>query len=411
MSKLLYITIAVVIAAFYLRPSISDGHVLKGNVKWEISVTVGHNLALALNTLSKYSGKHMYHTFLRGLGTTPEPHTDVAQSTIVPEDAPYEITRYVPTSIASQKTRKTLIYLHGGGMVIGLSPLGQLFARHTGYQVFGIEYRLAPEHPYPAGVDDSIAGIRHLLQNKEKYGIGEYGIYGMSAGGYLALVTTMGINFKEEFGSMPQFTVPVIPMTQMLRFDLPSQQSFDPELPVPCMVSMWLGFSGMADMYDQKKHALIERNLHLHQNIRTDEEFMSRIDPTIWSKETLPVDYVPVKVNDRDFRSHPAEFINKLEKLARDPMFQPGLADEAHLKRICGHVGQVRIVVGGVDTLRDDGIMMANRLKSVCENVSLDIVKGVGHMFPYGGSDGPLAFYEEYDEGVATITRLLQLSD
>jgi acetyl esterase/lipase len=58
------------------------------------------------------------------------------------------------------------IYLHGGGWIAGSSKshrkLGMQFAE-AGCLTFNLDYRLAPEHPFPAAVDDALAGYRFLL--------------------------------------------------------------------------------------------------------------------------------------------------------------------------------------------------------------------------------------------------------
>ncbi|MGN5381924.1 alpha/beta hydrolase fold domain-containing protein [Streptomyces lasalocidi] len=61
----------------------------------------------------------------------------------------------------------TILYFHGGGFVYGspetaLSLTGNLVAR-TGLRAFSPDYRLAPEHPFPAAIDDALAAYRGLL--------------------------------------------------------------------------------------------------------------------------------------------------------------------------------------------------------------------------------------------------------
>ena len=57
-----------------------------------------------------------------------------------------------------------LVYFHGGGFVLGslaaTDPLCRLLAAQSGVRVLSVEYRLAPENPYPAGLEDAIAGYR-----------------------------------------------------------------------------------------------------------------------------------------------------------------------------------------------------------------------------------------------------------
>lgn len=68
---------------------------------------------------------------------------------------------------AKARDRGRLLYLHGGGYVIG-SPrthaglVGEL-ARRAGLRAVSVDYRLAPEHPFPAAVDDGLAAYRELL--------------------------------------------------------------------------------------------------------------------------------------------------------------------------------------------------------------------------------------------------------
>ena len=67
----------------------------------------------------------------------------------------------------------TLIYLHGGGWVIGdvetHDPLCRRVANGTGARVVSVDYRLAPEHPFPAGLDDAEEVLR-WLRNTEPAG-------------------------------------------------------------------------------------------------------------------------------------------------------------------------------------------------------------------------------------------------
>jgi acetyl esterase len=87
-----------------------------------------------------------------------------------------------------------LLYLHGGGWVAG-SPkshqkLGMQFAEN-GYLTINLDYRLAPEHPFPAGLDDCLFATQWALDNAAKYGgdASRMVIGGDSAGGNLAAAT------------------------------------------------------------------------------------------------------------------------------------------------------------------------------------------------------------------------------
>src|SRR5512146_1847205 len=88
---------------------------------------------------------------------------------------------------------KAILYIHGGGFVAGVPgnhrPLTWRLADKVGVPVYAVDYRLAPEHPFPAGLDDCVAAYRGLLAK----GIPAKSIVigGDSAGGNLTLATAL----------------------------------------------------------------------------------------------------------------------------------------------------------------------------------------------------------------------------
>ncbi|MBU6392951.1 MAG: alpha/beta hydrolase [Sphingomonadales bacterium] len=95
---------------------------------------------------------------------------------------------------------RVLINLHGGGFVLGSGSLVEAIpiAHETGSAVIAIDYRLAPEHPFPAAVDDIVAVYRVVL---EHHPATEIGLYGTSAGGFLTAMTVMRL--KKEGLPLP----------------------------------------------------------------------------------------------------------------------------------------------------------------------------------------------------------------
>ena len=90
---------------------------------------------------------------------------------------------------------RVILYLHGGGYVIGSinthRELGSRLSRAAAARVLLIDYRLAPEHPHPAAVDDAVAAYRWLLSqgvNPSRMAIG-----GDSAGGGLTVATLVAV--------------------------------------------------------------------------------------------------------------------------------------------------------------------------------------------------------------------------
>ncbi len=101
----------------------------------------------------------------------------------------------VESATATNRSERSILFLHGGGYCIG-SPAshraltGQL-ARATGALVYAPDYRLAPEHPHPAALEDAVACYRWLLGNG--YGADQIAIAGDSAGGGLTLCTALAL--------------------------------------------------------------------------------------------------------------------------------------------------------------------------------------------------------------------------
>ena len=90
---------------------------------------------------------------------------------------------------------RAILYVHGGGYVIGSIKshrhVGALLGREAGSKTLMLDYRLAPEHPFPAAVDDSLAAYRFLLA--KGYAPGKIAVAGDSAGGGLTVATLLAI--------------------------------------------------------------------------------------------------------------------------------------------------------------------------------------------------------------------------
>lgn len=85
-----------------------------------------------------------------------------------------------------------IVYYHGGGWVVGDLDTHdgscRMLALHSGCVVVAVDYRLAPEHPFPAAFDDAVAAFRHVAENAVDFGglAGAVAVMGDSAGGNLA---------------------------------------------------------------------------------------------------------------------------------------------------------------------------------------------------------------------------------
>jgi acetyl esterase len=110
-----------------------------------------------------------------------------------------------------------LVFFHGGGWTIGDLDTHDVVCRQlalgAGCAVFSVDYRLAPEHPFPAAVDDCFFATRYIHSNAEKLQIdpGRIAVGGDSAGGNLAAV--VALMAREQGGPPLAYQLLIYPAT------------------------------------------------------------------------------------------------------------------------------------------------------------------------------------------------------
>jgi acetyl esterase/lipase len=110
---------------------------------------------------------------------------------------------------------RVLVYLHGGGYTMGSRATHRILVSRLSEQakarVLNVEYRLAPEHPYPAAVDDAVAAYRWVLA--QGVPAERVAIAGDSAGGGLTLATLLAL--RDAGDPLPAAAVPISPWTDL----------------------------------------------------------------------------------------------------------------------------------------------------------------------------------------------------
>ena len=113
-------------------------------------------------------------------------------------------------------TQPGIYFIHGGGMVLGNmdgeDPVASMICERVDAIVVSVEYRLAPEHPYPAAVEDCYAGLAWMARNTAELGFDadRLAVYGGSAGGGLTIATSM-LARDRGFPAL-RFQMPIYPM-------------------------------------------------------------------------------------------------------------------------------------------------------------------------------------------------------
>jgi acetyl esterase len=140
--------------------------------------------------------REMYGHISEQLGGASYPMASVTDLSVPGPAGSIAIRAYRPQGLGNE-AQPALIYVHGGGWVLGSidthDKVSRRLAQTCGCIVIAIDYRLAPEHPFPAGPEDVIAASRWVLDNARTLGLDEHriGIAGDSAGGNLSAVTAV----------------------------------------------------------------------------------------------------------------------------------------------------------------------------------------------------------------------------
>ena len=170
----------------------------------------------------------------RGLTATlgemygPGPDVHRAEMTSAPADDGYAIPLHV--LVPNETPRGVLVYYHGGGWVIGALPefetLGRTLAQRTGCAVVLVDYRMAPENPYPAAVNDSWAALRWIDEHLTQIAGARVPLIvaGDSAGGNLAAIVAH--KARDAGGPAIAMQVLVYPVTDC---NLDNETYRDPE--------------------------------------------------------------------------------------------------------------------------------------------------------------------------------------
>ncbi|MDI1483332.1 alpha/beta hydrolase [Polyangium sp. y55x31] len=172
-------------------------------------------------TLSPVDARRVYRE--RRAFTQPDPPA-VAEVRDLHADASHgriPLRLYRPAGTTTGTVLPVLVYYHGGGWTIGdldtHDTLCRSLANGAGCAVVSVDYRLGPEHRFPAAVDDSLAATYWVQRNAEALGIDgtRIAVGGDSAGGNLAAVVALAARDKGDLGIT--FQLLIYPATDMRR--------------------------------------------------------------------------------------------------------------------------------------------------------------------------------------------------
>jgi len=206
---------------------------------WQMSVAEAREFALENNKISN----------------GPIPSGAVITTHEIPSPhGPIPVRLYRPKNQPDDKVLPLLLYFHGGGWVINsaqdLDVSSILLCQAADCLIASVDYRLAPEHPFPKGVEDATTALQWVQQNAGEWGadLHRIAVGGDSSGGNLAAVSAH-LN-RDQGGPDLSFQLLLYPNTD-IDGDYPSRQEFGKGY---CLE--WEGMEWFIDQYapDPKEH-------------------------------------------------------------------------------------------------------------------------------------------------------------
>jgi acetyl esterase len=177
-----------------------------------------------LESLTPAEAREAYSAARAVMQLDPQPVADIRNLSAFGPLGDIPLRLYVPMGAPANTALPGLVYFHGGGWVIGDLDSHDGVCRHlanaSGCRVVSVDYRMAPEHKFPAAFDDSAAATRFVFDHAAELGIdpARVAVGGDSAGGNLAAAVAL----LSAQGSLPKlaFQLLIYPVVDLaMTFD------------------------------------------------------------------------------------------------------------------------------------------------------------------------------------------------
>ncbi|CAK7232066.1 hypothetical protein SCUCBS95973_008136 [Sporothrix curviconia] len=280
----------------------------------------------------------------------PQPDTDITirtDSATARDGASIGLRIYAPVGEAKEK-RPLFYNIHGGGWAVGTTETeeaqNRFVAARNGAVVVSVDYRLAPEHPFPTAIHDSMDGLQWCLEHASELGVDTDRIVlgGGSAGANI--VAAMTLLLRDDAPLKGQFIV----IGQVLNIPVTCHPSHSPSAKYELL------------SYEQNKHVpLVDaERMHIYWN-----------------------HYIPAA---------------EAGSLLASPLLASSLAN----------LPPALVQVAGMDPLRDGGLAYAEALKSAGVATTLKIYPGMPHAFyVYPDLEPSQQYFDTVVEWIASLGR------
>ncbi len=212
---------------------------------------------------------------------TPPEVAEVRDLSCPGPGGPLALRLYRGAALRPGERQAGLVYFHGGGWVLGSidshDGVCREIARRTGITVISVDYRLGPDHLFPAAVDDAIASARWVADNAAELGLdpARIGVGGDSAGGNLAAV--VALDARDNAGPAIALQVLAYPVTDMsLSQDSHAKCAHLPPIPPETMRWFFERYCSEADRTDWRAAPLLAAD---HSNLPPALVIVGGYDP------------------------------------------------------------------------------------------------------------------------------------
>lgn len=173
------------------------------------------------HTLTPAEARRFYRERRTFTQPAPPPVAEVRELSATGPAGPIPLRGYRPMGSTATDRLPVLVYFHGGGWVIGDLDTHDTLCRElcnlSGCAVIAVDYRLAPEHPFPAAMEDALAATRWVRDNADALRVdaARLAVGGDSAGGNLAAVVALAL--REAAEPQPVHQLLIYPATDQRR--------------------------------------------------------------------------------------------------------------------------------------------------------------------------------------------------
>jgi len=281
--------------------------------------------------------RELFAAFMQAVGPKDVPIGKITNLSIPGPAGSIPARSYSPIAVGSEP-HATLIFFHGGGFVIGSvdthDGLCRMLANLSGCRVISVEYRLAPEHKFPAAVEDAFAAASWIETNAAQLGVdaNRLAVGGDSAGATLAAVVSQLA--RDKGAPKLAFQLLLFPTTD-ISADTNSKRTFTSGYFLEAKDIDWFfrySFAPDADHADPKASPLLAENLAgLPPAYIMAAEFDPLHDEGVAYAEKLRAAGVAVTLDDRSAMIHDFVYLQAVLPQAAEALGSAAAALKAAL--------------------------------------------------------------------------------